>query len=129
MKKEKVVLKINFLNGININTDNEALTFFKNQDNKLNNRTVSNILDNILNYKLTNLILNLSSINKNELLSDLSEEQLNSLINNLLNFEVLINSSNSFDKAQVCSGGVSLNEVDLASFESLIVSKVIPFLS
>ena len=55
-KKEEVL--INFLPGIE-----NIKTFIENLNNNLNNRTISEILDGFLNYKLVNNILKASNIN------------------------------------------------------------------
>ena len=43
------------------------------------------------------------------------------LIDNLTNFKFNIVSTKDFNFSQVCNGGVSLDEVNLSTFESLIV--------
>jgi len=42
----------------------------------------------------------------------LNKEEKQVLVNNINNFELNINDTNSYDKAQVCTGGVSLNEIN-----------------
>ena len=74
-----------------------------------------------MNYKLINLILKLSKINRDDLWDDLSTERKRKLGINLTKFRLEIIDTNSFDSAQVCSGGVRLNEINPLTMESLIV--------
>ena len=62
-KKEQI--SINFLHPFNINTKEEFITWMNNRNNIVKNRTISDLLDGLLNYKLINLILKLSKIDKN----------------------------------------------------------------
>jgi len=104
---KNVVVKINFVPDI----DN-FYEFFENRNKKLPNRTIEELLESILNYKLTNVILKKSKIKKDNYWEDLNKEEKQVLVNNINNFELNINDTNSYDKAQVCTGGVSLNEIN-----------------
>ena len=52
----------------------------------------------------------------------LTEEEIERLYHNLKKFSLDITGTNSFDKAQVCSGGVPLTEINTKTMESLKVS-------
>lgn len=114
-------IEINFLNCLSINDENEFVSFLDNRNEKVINRNISQLLDGILNYKLINLILKLSKINRDDLWDDLSIERKRKLGINLTKFRLEIIGTNSFDSAQVCSGGVRLNEINPLTMESLIV--------
>ena len=83
---------------------------------KLENKNIKETLERIINYKLVEVIMEISNIDENTNFNDLKEKDL--LINNLFNFEFKVTGYNSFDSAQVCSGGVSLNEINLNTMES-----------
>lgn len=112
----KVILKINFLPSIDLNVE-----WFNKFNENVPNRTVSELLDCLLNYKLVNAILKKLNISKETSWEELSAEIKLSLINALTSYELEINDTNSFDKAQVCSGGVSLEEINLETMESKLI--------
>ena len=91
-----------------------------NNRNKLvKNRTISDLLDGILNYKLINLIIKLSKIDRNLSWDNLTSNQKEELGNNLTNFKLNITGTNSFESSQTCTGGIPLTEINLTTMESL----------
>jgi len=115
-KNNKVILKINFLPSIDLDIE-----WFNKFNENVPNRTVSELLDCLLNYKLVNAILKKLNISNETSWEELSNEIKLSLINALTSYELEINDTNSFDKAQVCSGGVSLEEINLETMESKLI--------
>lgn len=113
--EEKVI--INFLPWLE-----DAHTWLKNQI-KLLNLPITETLDRILNYKLVNVLLKKANIKTNDW-NKLSDKDFSTLIRVLTNFELIIESTNSFDKAQVCSGGIPLTEINLQTMESLKTKKL-----
>lgn len=110
----KVSLFINFVPWL---TD-DCLTYLTQRNNLLKKRTISQLLDGILNYKLVNLILKKNRINKDELFENLSYEKKSSISHDLTSFEFVVTGYNDFDSSQVCSGGVPLNEINIHTMES-----------
>ena len=86
-----------------------------------NNYSVKTQLENILNNKLVAVILNKTNIDENKSFKNLREDEKVRLINNLISFKVKVIGTNSFDQAQVCSGGIPLTEIDLTTMESKLV--------
>ena len=82
------------------------------------NRNITELLDGVLNYKLVNLIIKKSGIKQNERWTNLSKDLKFALANNIISFKQKIISTNSFDKAQVCSGGIPLSEINIDTMES-----------
>lgn len=115
-KKTHVI--INFLSFLNINTKEDFINYFNKRNNNLDNRNISELFDTILNYKLSNLILKLSKIDLNKKYDDLNDFELNNLINNMINFKLEIIDYNSYKEAQICLGGVSLEDIELTKMES-----------
>lgn len=105
--KKEVIVKINFVPNIE-----DFYKFMEERNQKMPNRTIEELLESILNYKLTNVILKRCYLNKSDYYSNLSNEDKFLLIKNITDFEILINDTNSFDKSQVCTGGISLNEIN-----------------
>lgn len=108
--EEKII--INFMPWLK----EDAHTWLKKQI-KLLNLPITETLDRILNYKLVNVLLKNANI-KTDDWNKLSDRDFSNLIRVLTNFELLIEDVNSFDKAQVCSGGIPLTEINLQTMES-----------
>ena len=119
LENKPVHININFVPFLNINTKEQLKEFFSERNKTVKNRNISELLDGFLNYKLGNLLLKLSGIKNNYSWNDLSDIQKNNLMNNLLNFKLEIIGTNSFDKAQTCSGGIPLDEINPKTMESL----------
>ena len=115
----KEEIEINFLYNLKINNEDEFELFFNKRNTKVLNRNVSQLLDGILNYKLINLILKLAKINRDEEWDNISIERKKSLGRYLTKFRLRVMGTNSFDSAQICSGGVRLNEINPYTMESL----------
>lgn len=114
---KKEVIKVNFLPFIKDN----YMEWFNTYSNKHNDKNIYMLLCNILNYKLVKVILKVCSIDNETYYSELDYNSRSLLIDNLTNFKFNIVSTKDFNFSQVCNGGVSLDEVNLSTFESLIV--------
>ena len=91
---------------------------------KLYKRSISELLEGFLNYKIIDIILNKSKIEKNSLLENLSQREKEMLIKNLTEFEVDIKVPSEVYGAQVCGGGISLNEIDPRNMKSKLVKNL-----
>lgn len=111
-------VKINFLDGLNIKTIEQFIEFINNRNNIMKNRTISELLEGIINYKLVNVLLKKSNILKQTRWNDLSNEQKIELAKNIVELKINIIDTNSFDKSQVCSGGIPLSEINIETMES-----------
>ena len=111
-KEEKVY--INFIPWLETNT----LDYLEDRNKMMHNPNVQNLLDGLLNYKLVNMILKKNHINNNALFSKLSIQEKRDICNDLDNFRVNITGYNDFEKAQTCSGGIPLSEININTFES-----------
>ena len=114
---KKEVIKVNFLPFIKDN----YMEWFNTYSNKHNDKNIYMLLCNILNYKLVKVILKVCSIDNETYYNELDYNSRSLLIDNLTNFKFNIVSTKDFNFSQVCNGGVSLDEVNLSTFESLIV--------
>lgn len=113
---KKPVVSINFLPFTN---DTEK--FLEDQNRKVNNRNIGNILEAILNYKIVNVLLKECNIKRDSFYDDLSEKQKKRLVMVLSNFSCKIVDTFGYESGQVCSGGIPLSEIKLESMESKIV--------
>lgn len=112
-KQKNVNISINYLPQI----DNVKKMLFT-LNNNTNNRTIGNILDQLLNYKLVNVLLKEVNIKYDSYLSNLSDDKIDKLVKILTCHNILINGTNTFNEAQTTKGGISLKEIDLNTFAS-----------
>lgn len=108
-KEKSVIVEIDFLK------DFDTSTYLK------RNKTVKRLLDCLLNNKLVNILLEEAKVDKNSFFSDLEEEKQQKLLQTIHRFRVEVTSTKSFEEAQVASGGVSLEEINLWRMESKII--------
>ena len=108
------------MDGLGVNSISECISFLDERNKFVSDRSISFVLDSFLNYKLTNVILKEASIDRDKLYCDLSSEEKNILSKKLVCLSFGITSTNSFENAQSCTGGVSLLEVN-DTFESKLV--------
>jgi hypothetical protein len=124
LKTNNIEITINFLDSLNINTKEEALNFLEKRNNTLLNRTISELFDSILPYKLSNILIKLSEIQIDTKFENIKKDNLDKLLNNLINFKLEIIDSNSYDKAQICVGGVDISEINLKKMESKLIKNL-----
>ena len=117
-KKEHI--NINFLYPFSLENEEDFIAWMNKRNKKIQKRTVSDLLDGILNYKLVNLILKLSGIKNETCWDELSEKSKKCLGRYLTSFHILIVGTNDFDASQTCTGGVSLKEIK-QNMESKII--------
>ncbi|MBR1717981.1 MAG: NAD(P)/FAD-dependent oxidoreductase, partial [Bacilli bacterium] len=111
------ILKINFLPFLK--SSEKFINYMNNRNKMVINRTISELLDGLLNYKLVNLILKLSNIDRDLKWNDISNSKKIVLADNITNFNLEIIDTTGFDRAQTCSGGIPLNEINPGTMESL----------
>jgi len=114
-QKNKVEVLIDFLPNI------DGYSFLEDRSKKLNNQTIEKILESIFNYKLLFLLLKKANIKREDMWDKLTNEEKNRLVATIKNFKLLITGTESFDKSQVCTGGVSLKEINPNTMESIII--------
>ncbi len=110
-EKKEEIIKIDFLPTI----DNQKLDKILNK-----NKSIKRILDCLLNAKLVEIILEEANL-KQELWSSLEYNKKKKLIELLKSFKVDVVATKTFEEAQVTSGGVYLEEINLDTMESKII--------
>ena len=105
-------IKINFLPFID---EDEFFVFMDNRSRKMKNRTVMELLEGVLNYKLISVILKKE---QNLIWDECNNKEREFIKENLLSYMVEVVDTKSFDYSQVTLGGVSLLEVNLETMES-----------
>ena len=115
----KEEIEINFLNSLNIYNEDNFIKYIDDRNILVKNRNIQELLDGILNYKLINLFLKISKIDRDMKWEDISKDKKLLLGRLLTKNRLLVNDTNGFDSAQVCSGGVKLSEINPNTMESL----------
>ena len=105
-------IKINFLPFID---EDKFFSFMDNRSKKMKNRTIMELLEGILNYKLISVILKKE---QNLIWDECDNKERKFIKKNLLSYMVEVVDTKSFDYSQVTLGGVSLLDVNLETMES-----------
>jgi len=113
----KVEATINFMPHLG----NNLYDWLDDRAKKMQDKTIEELFESVFNYKLMFTLLKLANISKDSKWNDLSEEKKRNLCDKIENFKLEIKGTESFEKAQVCTGGVSLSEINPTNFESTIV--------
>lgn len=75
------------------------------------NCTVEEFFTGVLNKKIMNVLIKQAGVQPGEFLSKVSESSLQKIFKSSKQFKMHITESNGFEQAQVCTGGVDMNEV------------------
>ena len=97
---------------------------YKNYILNLKDNKIYDAIKRIVNEKIASVILKLIAVDNNKLKSELSETELNNLIEQLTNFKLEVFGTKSFDNSQVTMGGIDVNEINIDTFESKIISNL-----
>lgn len=93
-----------------IESKEEFISYIKERNKS--KRTIYEFLEGILNKKLVSVILKTSNIAYDVKIDKLTDKELDTLSENIITYRFDIIGTNSFDKAQVCTGGLILSEIN-----------------
>ena len=116
---DKCSIKINFLFNF-VSSYDGFCKLFDSVNNIVLNRSIGELLEGYLNYNIVNVILKKCNIGFSCLWNDLGDKK-KILFDNLVSFNVNIVDTRGFDVAQVSSGGISLDDININTFESKVV--------
>lgn len=100
-------------------TEKELCSLFREKKKDWSNNTAEEFLRGIFHRKLVNVILTRAHIRWSQKAENFSEEDFVKIAGICRKFEVKITGTRSFDQAQVCAGGVPLEEISPFTMESL----------
>lgn len=106
--KKKVTVHLNFLPNLK---KEEIDAFLTNRDNTLYQRTVIELLESIIPYKLLYILVSKSGINSNCHYKSLTKKEKDDLISNLSDLTLDVIATKEIFKGQVVTGGIPLNRV------------------
>lgn len=109
-------LKINFVPWFK---ENNFMEYLDERCKSVEEFKIDRFLEGFLNYKLVNVILKCSGISKDTYYSKLNTTLKMKLVSNITEFSLNVTGTYGFDRAQVCTGGVKLSEVNKDTMESL----------
>lgn len=118
-QNKDVAISINF-----IPFEDNPKEFLKTINKNTYHKTISELLEGFMHYKLVDIILKKAQIKRDLLLNTLTIAELNNLIKTLTDFQIKIIATHSLDHAEVCSGGVPLNEINDQTLESLKIKNL-----
>ena len=118
-QNKNVIISINF-----IPFASNPKTFLQTLNKNSYHKTISELLEGILHYKLVDIIIKKTHLKRDLLLNTLTDNELNNLIKTLTDFQIKILDTHTLDHAQVCSGGIPLTEINNKTLESLKVKNL-----
>lgn len=116
------VVSINLLNDFNIYNSEDFVLIFEERNNIVKNRSITELLEGYLNYKIVNAVLKKCNIDSSKGYSKLTKEEKILLGKMLTNLQIKIEGTKDYNSSQVCGGGISLKEVNMDTFESKLIS-------
>ena len=116
--KKKILLHINFLPEFHNASSKELANWLDKRAENLKDYSLEEMLEGILPYKLLFVVLKEAHRKKEEHWLLLKEEEKINLIQKIKDFTIPIIDTLDFEHAQACSGGVSLQEIDMDTMES-----------
>ena len=115
-----VSVSVNFFYSFYINDVSSMIDFLDSFNSKVSNRSITELLEGFLNYKIVNVILKRCFIDSDCYWSSLNDIKKKELCECLISFNINIIDTKGYDNAQVCVGGISLSDID-GNFQSKIV--------
>lgn len=116
INNHKVDIEIDFMP----NLDTDFYTWMNNRNNIVLNNTIEELLESIFPYKLLLVLLKEAGIDRYDYWDKIDDNKKNKLSNLVSHFRFNIIDTESFDRCQVTTGGVSLNQINPNNMESLI---------
>lgn len=118
-ENKKIVVHIDLLPEMNAN---ELKAHFEKMKNTRRDMEIVNCINGLLNNKLSVLIVkNIFKERKSIKLDKLKAEEIEKICEFIKNFSVNIVGFKSYDKGQICIGGVNLKDVNLDTMESKLL--------
>lgn len=114
-RKEKVTLKIDFMPGYEKKAVIELLT---GRIERSGNKNLEEMMIGLFNHKLSYIMIKEAGLDPYQNLSSLKGKELEKLTSEIKEFRMRINDTNSFENAQVCTGGVPTSELEPTTMES-----------
>lgn len=119
--RKNALVHINFMPGYKDKEIKRLLTDIFNCNPKID---YISALNGIFNRKVASVILNEAGIDKGRPCREFTNDIINRICHNIQDFVVTPYDTNGFENAQVCAGGVNLDEINLNTMESKITKNL-----
>lgn len=106
-KEDSVVVMIDFLTSIS----QQDIKDIQKTRECFAHKTVEDFFGGLVHKKLATLLCYICKWNENVTIGSLSDKEFMTCFTLLKNFKVIVSGTNSYDSAQVCSGGIPLDEI------------------
>ncbi len=113
-KNFKEEISINFVPWLK----EDSYKYFEQRSKKFVNYTITELCDGLMDYKIVYMILKKIHLNPEKKWNNLTKIEKELFSKSIKDFRILIKDTKGFNESQVCSGGISLNEVNLSTMES-----------
>lgn len=120
-EKHPAKVRIDFLPG---QTEDQLLTLLLQRKKGRESMTCADYLIGIFHQKLIPRFLEQARIRMHTKVEELSMQQIESLVQVVKNTVVTIETTNGFDNAQVCAGGIRTEEIDVDTMESKYIKNL-----
>lgn len=117
-RKKRVLAAVDFMPAY---SEDEVCSILNEQRAYLQDREAAEFLNGLFHKKLAALFLKAAHIRPEQNISGIPDRKLSELTEWIKDCAFEVTGTNSFDKAQVCMGGVSIREVDPVTMESRLV--------
>ena len=117
-RKKRVLAAVDFMPSF---AEEEVYSVLKEQRTYLGDREAAEFLNGLFHKKLAALFLKAAHIRPEQTVSGIPDRMLSELSDWIRDFPFEVTGTNSFDKAQVCMGGVNTRDVDPLTMESRLV--------
>lgn len=119
-KGDRVGVSINFMPYL----EDGFYNWFSERCGNMKGATIEEALESIFNYKLMFVLLKSAGASKDDLWFRLSEDRKRALSRAVEDFSLDITGAESYEKAQVCTGGVTLTEINPHTMASMVADSV-----
>ena len=99
-----------------INSKEELLKYLDDKDKLMGEKTISELLNGVINNKIINVIIKKSNL-KDIKYKNLDKNEKETLLNNIFSYRMNITDIKGFNKSQVTMGGVELSEINMNTME------------
>ncbi len=115
---QQVTAQLDFLPELSLS---DLETLLLERQKRFGYRPAEEFLHGVLNSKLTKILLKEAGITRASLVKEITTREIKNLVNCIKDLKTVIVSTNTFDQAQICSGGVDTREVDPVTMESRLI--------
>ena len=105
-------------------SDAEVKDLFESRRKALETRKLMEFLNGTIHKKLIPVILDELSLEKTRKIGSLNSSEIEKLVSHLKSWEISITGTKGWKEAQVTAGGIDLDEINLDTMESKLVSNL-----